>query len=381
MSLLFNYRNVLQLIAGIGLLIVGSCSSNGKKETQTGTDTVVIVTTSKPLSDTKQGLTVSGQVEAVQSANISTRVMGYVTRISAKVGDHVTKGQLLVTITNDDLLAKRAQADAMINEADAGYKNTQKDIERFTALYKQQSASAKELDNITLQYNSAKARLEAAKQMRNEVSASLSYTSLTAPFSGTVTQKMLDPGSMANPGMPILTIEQSGNYLVSALIPESEISLIHQAAAATITIGALNKVIGGRITQVTQSSVTTGGQYVIKVQIPDREMKGLFAGMYADLVIPVTQTIKNTTAGGRVMVPISAIEFKDQLTGLYTIASNGTALLRWVRLGKTNGNLVEVVSGLSANEQFIVNAEGRLYNGVSIKIKNENEGRTLRKNS
>jgi hypothetical protein len=54
---------------------------------------------------------------------------------------------------------------------------------------------------------------------------------------------------------------------------------------------------------------------------------------------------------------------------LYTIGSNHTALLRWVRLGKTQGNQVEVLSGLAANEQFIVNAEGRLYNGVPVKIK------------
>lgn len=369
MNLPIHKNRALQLFTGIGLLIFSSCSSNDKKETHTGTDTAVLVTVSQPSADAKQALTVSGQVEASQTANISTRVMGYITRVNVKVGDRVNKGQLLATISNDDILAKRAQTDAMITEADAGFMNAQKDYDRFTALYKQQSASAKELDNVTLQYSSAKARLEAAKQQRNEVNATLSYTNLTAPFSGTVTQKMMDAGSMASPGMPLLTIEQSGSYQVSAAVPESEISLVHEGAPTTINIDAIHKVINGKIAQINQSSQNSGGQYIIKIHIPDNEKQGLFAGMYADVAIPVAQALKTTNAGKQLMVPVSAIEYKDQLTGLYTIGSNHTALLRWVRLGRTEGNQAEVLSGLAANEQFIVSAEGRLYNGVPVKIK------------
>jgi RND family efflux transporter MFP subunit len=368
MRLAILSNRALQLFTAIGILVISSCLSNEKKDAQTGYDNPILVTVSQPSADAQQALTVSGQIEASQTANISTRVMGYITRINVKVGDRVSKGQLLATISNDDILAKRAQADAMITAADANFKNAQKDYDRFTALYKQQSASAKELDNITLQYSSAKAGLEAAKQQRNEINAMLSYTNLTAPFAGTVTQKMMDAGSMANPGMPLLTIEQSGSYQVSASVPESEISLIKEGAPVTINIDAIHKVINGQIAQINQSSENSGGQYMVKVRIPDNEKQGLFAGMYANVTVPVTQAIK-TNASNQVMVPASAIEYKDQLTGLYTIGSNHTALLRWVRLGRTQGNQVEVLSGLAANEQFIVSAEGRLYNGVAVKIK------------
>jgi RND family efflux transporter MFP subunit len=369
MRLAINPIRTLQLFAGISLLVISSCSSNEKKEIKANTDTAIVVTVSTPSADEKQGLNVSGQIEAGQTANISTRVMGYITKLNVKVGDHVNKGQLLATISNDDILAKRAQTDAMIAEAEAGYKNAQKDYERFNNLYKQQSASAKELDNVALQYSSAKSRLEAAKQMRNEVNATLNYTSLTAPFAGTVTQKLMDAGSMANPGMPILTIEQSGSYQVSAAVPENSISQISQGVEVIVTISAVNKVIKGTVTQINQSSQFTGGQYLIKVRIPDNEKQGLFAGMYANVSIPVKQSPKSTAGDDQVMVPLSCIENKDQLTGLYTIGSNNTALLRWVRLGKTEGNKVEVLSGLAAHEQFIVSADGRLFNGAAVKIK------------
>jgi len=368
MSVIIKPIKMALISTGIVSILLSACSSNKTPDTPANADTAIVVTVAMPSSNGQQDLSISGQIEAGQSANISTRVMGYITRINVKVGDRVNKGQLLATISNEDILAKRAQADAMIAETEAGYKNAQKDYERFNNLYKQESASAKELDNITLQYTSGKARLEAAKQMRNEVNATLNYTNLTAPFAGTITQKLMDAGSMANPGMPILTIEQNASYQVSASVPENEINQISQGATAMVTISAINKVIKGTVTQISQSSQFSGGQYIIKVRIPDNEKRGLFAGMYANVAIAVKQITAGKTTDNQVMVPVSCIEHKDQLTGLYTIGNNNTALLRWVRLGNVVGNQVEVLSGLGMHEQFIVSAQGRLFNGAAVKI-------------
>jgi len=123
------------------------------------------------------------------------------------------------------------------------------------------------------------------------------------------------------------------------------------------------------VSQINPSSQFTGGQFIIKIKIPESAQKGLYAGMYANISIPLkdpTTTVSNSDA---VLVPVSAIEYKNQLTGLYTISSNNRALLRWVRLGKTYGNNVEVLSGLEKNENFILKAEGKLFNGVSVKTK------------
>lgn len=366
---MINLKTTSQIFAGIGLIVFSACSSNKEEVAIANTDAAVMVTVATPSGTGQQGINVSGQIEASQTANISTRVMGFITMLKVKVGDHVSKGQLLATISNQDMIAKRGQTDAMISEAQAALNSAQKDYERFTTLYKQQSATAKELDNVTLQYNSAKSRLEGARQMRNEVNASLGYTSLTAPFSGIVSQKLADAGSMANPGMPILTIEQSGSYQVSASVPENIINQIHQGAEAFVTIKSIDKTIKGTVVQINPSSQFTGGQYIIKVNIADAAKKGLYAGMYATVSIPVKEPVAVTTTGNSVMVPVSSIEHRDQLTGLYTIGSNNTALLRWVRLGKTFGDKVEVLSGLEKNEQFVVTVDGKLYNGIPIKIK------------
>jgi len=366
--MIFQQQKPAAIFLGISITLLTACSSKEKPTTEANNGPAINVTLATPSGNNGNTINISGQVESSQTANISTRVMGYITTLKVKVGDKVSKGQLIATISNQDILAKRAQTDAAIAEAEATLKNAQKDYDRFTALYKQQSATAKELDNVTLQYNAVKARVEAAKQMRNEVNAMLSYTTLTAPFSGTVTQKLADAGSMANPGMPIVTIEQAGTYQISAAVPEAEINQIKQGQLVDVTIQSANKTFKGSISQINQSSQFTGGQYIIKVSIPDNEKAGLYAGMYATIVLANTNKTAATNSN-TVLVPLTSIETKNQLTGLYTVSANNTALLRWVRLGKTYGDKVEVLSGLSSNETFIANADGKLYNGVAVKEK------------
>lgn len=90
----------------------------------------------------------------------------------------------------------------------------------------------------------------------------------------------------------------------------------------------------------------------------------VLSGMYATVRFPV-ETKEGTQA---VMLPTEAIVTKGQLTGVYTVSQTNTALLRWLRLGRTIGDKVEVLSGMSSDEQFIVSADGKLYNGAKINI-------------
>ncbi len=363
-------RSLLLIVTVVITSFLYSCSADKEEQKNSREEKAVAVTVSTPGNeDVSGGINVSGQVEAVQTAHISTRVMGYITKVYVSIGDHVKQGQLIFTVNSTDILAKRAQTEAMIAQADASLQNAQKDYDRFTALYNQQSASAKELDNVSLQYKAAKSNLHAARQMRNEVNAQLSYTNVTAPFSGIVTQKMLDAGSMATPGMPVVTIEQSGALQVSASVSESQIASIKQGDEAILDIKSTGKIISGKITQVSQSSQSSGGQYIIKISIPADEKQQVYSGMYVNVHIPVKELLQNKGAANNILVPVESIINKNQLTGLYTISTNNTALLRWVRLGKNAGNKVEVLSGLARNEIFILHADGRLYNGVPVIIK------------
>ena len=340
-----------------------ACSAENQKKSEPNERPIgVMLSMASPAI--QSAILASGEIEAAQTAGISTRVMGRITDIFVKTGDRVSKGQLLARVWDEDIKAKRAQADAMIAEAEGAYVSAQKDYERFNNLYRQESATAKELDNVTLHYNSARARVNAAKQMRSEVNAMLSYSSLTAPFAGVITQKLAEEGSIANPGMPILTIEQHGVLQVSASIAESDISNIHMGDVTTIHIKSTGKRFDGKVIQINPSSQFSGGQYIIKIGIPETETKDVYAGMFTSISIPVKDT--SLRKNDAVMVPETVIISRDGLTGIYTVSANNLAQLRWIRLGKTYGDKVEVISGLSRNEKFISSSEGKLYNGAPV---------------
>lgn len=345
-----------------------SCSGTNENKVKAVDEKPIVVTVSTPSNSTARSLSLSGRVEAVQSANISTRVMGYITKVLVKTGDKVQKGQLLFSVNSADILAKRSQTDAAVAQAEAAFNSAQKDFERYTILFRQQSASAKELDNITLQYKSVKAALDAARQMRNEVNAQLSYTDVTAPFSGIVTQKFMDAGNMASPGMPVVSIETNGILQVTASVPETQISRIRPRTVATLTVKAAGATFSGKVSEISNSSQNSGGLYVIKISVPDDAKKDLLAGMYVNVSIAVADTSSATGKAEGILVPESSIVHKGELDGIYTISSDNQALLRWVRLGKIINGQVELLSGLAKSEKFIAHADGNLYNGAPVKI-------------
>jgi RND family efflux transporter MFP subunit len=358
-----NFRiNQIAIVLAFGGVLL-SCSGNQKENQSTKEEAVPVTIASVSTQSTKY-ITTSGQVTSKETAVISTRVMGFVTGFKVKVGDKVKKGQLLVTISNGDILAKRAQAQAMITEAETALKDAKKDYERYEELYKQKSASAKEFENITLHYNSVKAKVEAAHQMKNEADAMLIYTNLTTPFSGAVTQRNLDEGSLANPGMPILMVEQVGSYEVRASVSEADIASIKTGMVAELEVKSTGKRYSGKIVEVSTSSQYSGGQYFIKISLPSQQE--LFSGMFVSVAIPRANTKTNEN---NILIPASALIYKDQLVGIYTISESNKALLHWLKIGKSTGDKVEVLSGLNADEKFILQSEGKLYNGASVSVK------------
>ncbi len=105
----------------------------------------------------------------------------------------------------------------------------------------------------------------------------------------------------------------------------------------------------------------------MKINLDKKDIKDskLFSGMYVNVQLPNSN---QTTTQEKIMVPKSAIIHQGQLSGIYTVDDNQTALLRWVRLGNDNGNQVEILSGLTAGEQYVIESESRLLNGVKVEL-------------
>ncbi len=352
----------------LGAITLQSCSSDKEKNIESNDQPIAVSVSKSSVAANGSFASASGKLVAKNSVNVSTRMMGYITGMNIEVGQNVHAGQLLVSINASDIQAKGGQANAQIAQAQANYNSAKKDFQRFENLYKSQSASQKELDDMRARYEMASAGLQAAQQMKNEVNAQYRYTNVTAPISGTVTAKYASQGDLANPGMPLLTIESPSSLQAQVLVSEQNIGMISEGMAVQITMKSVDKTVSGTVSEISKSAANTGGQYMVKINL--HNASDLLPGMFVNVQFPFKNSGKiNQDFQESVMVPKSALVENGQLTGVYVVSAQNTAVLRWLKIGKTLGDQVEILSGLDNKESYIISSNGRLFNGAKIQIK------------
>ena len=353
-------------IIGVTAALISSCSSDNTPRNEAAAVNVEVY---EPMTSSNDGFTVSGVLASQQQAVISTRMMAYVDQILVKQGDKVGAGQLLIRLNASDIKAKYAQVKAQYTEVQAAAKNAVRDYERFKKLHEQQSVSDKEFENIELNKVSMLAKEEMVRQSLNEVKAMLAYTDIKAPFSGVVAQKLVEKGNMAQPGMPLLVIEQPGEMEVRASVPENYIHNAKVGDKVAVDVKSLGYTLDGRISELSSSASLTGGQYTMKVKLENNERKDLLSGMYLGI------RLKNNTNGQNIAtdkeehiwIDKSSLVKREQLRGVYVV-NEGRAQLRWVRTGKEDGQNVEVLSGLKDSESVIRKSDGKLFNGRKVTV-------------
>jgi len=354
------------------LLVLGGLTSCGDKTAeQQSTDTIynaepVKVTTQQVGTQITNTITVlSGNIQSKNKATVSARMTGYVTQLNVNVGDKVSVGQTIIKIENNELPAKRAQVLANIAEAEAAQKNVKINYDRMKALWEKESITRKEWDDISSQYEMVKAKVTAAREMYNEVNAIVALTSIKAPISGVITSKMINMGDLVNPGVPLMSIEGNKGYEVVTYVSDNQISAMKLGMILDCHIKAIDKNIKAKVTEISPSAVNTGGQFVVKaaLHLSPSEKNVVFPGMYANVQVDLP-TVTNQT--NRITIEKSALIERGQLTGIYTVSNQNTALLRWIRVGKDLGGRVEVVSGLKQGEEYVVGDLSNLVDGIPV---------------
>jgi hypothetical protein len=150
------------------------------------------------------------------------------------------------------------------------------------------------------------------------------------------------------------------------MVSEGDITSIKKGMPVTILVKSSNEKLTGKVSEVSVSAKNTGGQYLVKINL-DKTDSSVLSGMFVNVQFPV-ENKSAATPNTMVLVPESALVRQGQLTGIYTVSSDNVAILRWLRTGKTFGDKVEVLSGLSADENYIVTAEGKLFNEAKVSI-------------
>lgn len=351
-------KNLIHLFL-IGLLVLACNETTEENPRQSATVAVEVAKAGSTSSN--YGKRFSGEVRSKEVAQISTRNTGFIEHIYVDVGQKVTRGSLLVSINSDDINAKSQQAIAAVNAAKAGFENASITQQRIQNLYQTQSASKSELDQAETLYQQAKAQLKSAQEILNEVNAQYQYTKLRAPIDGVVTAKFVSSGDIAVPGKTLLIIENPTQLEVIGRVPENDIFDLKQGDSVELLITGIK--INGTISELSPSSSSTGGQYEAKISVIDPAKK-ILPGMFAEIVTHSKRMPKE-----RLLIPKSALVYRGGLVGVFTVSHSNTAVLRWLQTGIEYEKKVEVLSGLSHDESYIISAEGKLFNGVAVSVK------------
>jgi len=364
MRSLHNYSNILLATLTLALFSFLSCSGD-EKVVEQQRDEVQTKVSVVQRQDILSHKSYNGTLKSEVRSEIGTKVMGEVEAIPVNIGDKVSKGTLILKIKDNDLEAKKAQVEAGLEEAMVRLEAVEKDYNRFKVLYEQGSATSKEWDDIRTQSRATKARVQAAENQLKEINDLLTYTQIKAPYNGVIAAKYVQVGDIASPGRPLVAIEQSGLFKVTATLPESEISSVQKGDTVRLNITAIKATgIQAIVTEVSASGSPQNRQFQVEFKlIQNTDMNRLRSGMFAEILV-------QDGSSAVIAIPAEALVTRGQLKGVYTLSSDDETLLRWIRTGRTTDNMIEVLSGLQEGERYVTDGESISRDGIKVASQN-----------
>lgn len=342
-------------------LAVAACGTT-QEEAGSQEEEIPTVTVSRAtLGGTSASHRFSGTVVSERTVQISTKVTGRVTQLDADEGDYAREGDILVRIKDDNLQAQKSQVEARLAEAESALANSETNYRRIKNLFEKESATRKELDDITTQYESAKAGVQALEARLREINDMLEYTVLEAPFNGYVVGKRVSEGDLAGPGQPLLSFEREGALKVELSVPETRLSLFALEDTMQVSVPAASADgFFGVVTGINPSGNRGSRQFEVEIALPESAARsGLKSGMFAEAAVAGRDDASVT-------VSESAVLQRGQLSGLYTLNSESEVVLRWIRTGAVKEGRVEVLSGLSPGEEYVASFDAPLREGQKV---------------
>jgi RND family efflux transporter MFP subunit len=373
-------KRVSLAAAGVSVLLtvlsagLSGCSNEKPMETraaETVGDVTVLVVHKATVPDWLEAV---GTVRAARSSQAASQMMGNIRDIRVQEGDRVQAGQILATIDDsqpraavDQATAAVAAAEKEVSAADSDLALARTTLKRYQQLFDKKSVSPQEFDEMKAREQSAQARRDMARAGQAQVSAalaqartSLGYAFIRAPFAGVVTEKKADPGTLASPGMPLFTIEDTRTYRLEVSVDEDDIHIVRPGQSASVLLDSLgNAELSGKVEQIVPAADPASRSFLVKIGLPaDGHLRsGLFGRA-------------RFSKGERqaLLIPRTAIVEHGQLQGVYVVGANRMSELRYITLGETAGQQVEVLSGLQDGEQIVAAPGTRELGGKQIAV-------------
>ncbi|MBW1636053.1 MAG: efflux RND transporter periplasmic adaptor subunit [Deltaproteobacteria bacterium] len=287
---------------------------------------------------------VMGTVQPVNRAAIAAKITGTIEKIPVSLGSAVSRGDLLVEISAEEISAKVIQAQAQLAQA-------KRNLNRERKLLQKKAATSESVKSLQDMYRVAEAVYREAKTM-------LGYTKINAPFDGLITKKIANVGDLSTPGTPLLQLENNTKLQVVTSIPEGIILQIKEGDQLPVTIPAGDLSLTGTVAEIAPASDPFSRTTPIKINIENNS--NLRSGQFARVALPG----KNI---GTLFVPASAVLTSGQMEKIF-VADGGKAHLRLVRTGRHEADRIEILAGLNPGDKVIIDNNKFLLDGQPLNI-------------
>jgi RND family efflux transporter MFP subunit len=409
-------RCVVFSLAALAPLLTVSCSRTKAAEVHSGNASevpTVAVAKATP-QDLSHGLVLTAEFAPFQEIEVMAKVAGYVKEINVDVGDRVKQGQLLATLEIPEMADDQARAKAAVDRAGAEVKRAQDELRRaesaheiahlsFTRLsqvaeQKPGLIAQQEIDDARskdlvgeAQIAAAKSALAVAKQQVDVNKAELAkvrtlidYTRVTAPFTGVITKRYADTGSMIQAGtasttqaMPVVRLSQNSLLRLILPVPESAVPTVHIGQQVEVRVPTLSRNFPGRVARFADKLQLSTRTMDTEVDVPNVSLV-LVPGMYAEvdltldrknevLAIPVTAVDLDTGNDAQETDSGASHAGKAVTSGSVLVVTRENQIeMRKVSLGLETSTMVEVRSGLKEGDLVVIGNRAGLQSGQQV---------------
>lgn len=311
----------------------------------------------------------SGVTQAARRARLGMALGGRVIERPVEVGDRVSKGQRLARLDDRELKNAVATAEASLAELEARRAQAERDRDRAEQLARAKAATDEELEKTQSAVEALVAAEQVATARLREAQRLLSETRLTAPFDGTVTEVLFEPGEFASPGQPVVVLSGDGAVELEVEVPESVVPHLQQGDTVTVELPVFaGEPLSGRITSVGRTALGAGRLFPVQVTLESGDgstPSRLAPGVTAELVLALE-------SGGALAVPVEAVVNPGghRPTLFRVLEGDGRQYVEClpVEVGSLLGNRVIVHGDLAAGDHVVVGGQRGLLDGETVEI-------------
>ncbi len=313
-------------------------------------------------------------VVALNEVALRPQVSGYITGIHFKEGQQVKKGQKLYSIDQQQTAAGYKQALANLSVQEANLEKAKKDVERYRLLSKKDAIAQQQVDYAEANYNAALKLVEAAKAQVQSSQTLVRYSSIVAPFDGTIGISQVRLGASVVPGQTLLNTLSSNNPMgVDIVVDQDKIFQFSALEKATsmpdslfvLTVGNYQHPHAGKLSFIDRAVDPLTSSIKIRFEF-DNSDYSLRAGMSGKLKV-----LSNTSAPS-ITIPYKAVTEQLGEFFVYVVSKENTVTQHQVKLGQQVGSHVIVTQGLKTNETIVTEGMQKLREGAKVQFTTSN---------